>query len=83
MDKLEPFVCRIQNPPVIIYTTNFKQKWGVQEKRHIKVGVPSKHAKNEYEKNLNHNNNTKRNINGQIGAICMQDSEPPGYYIHN
>ena len=42
------------------------------------VGVPSKHAQNEDEKRLN-SNRTKRNINGRIRAICMQDSAPPGY----
>ena len=43
------------------------------------VGVPSKHAQDEDEKPLNSNNSTKRNINGRIRAICMQDSGPPGY----
>ena len=42
------------------------------------VGVPSKHAQNEDEKYLNRNNSTKRNINGRIRVICMQDSAPPG-----
>ena len=43
-------------------------------------GVPSKHAQNEDEKHyLNSNNNTKRNINGRIRAISMQDSAPLGY----
>ena len=46
------------------------------------VGVPSKHAHNEDEKHLNSNNSTKRNINGRIRDICMQDSGPPGY-THN
>ena len=44
------------------------------------VGVPSKHAHNEDEKHLmNSNNSTKRNENGRIRAICMQDSGAPGY----
>ena len=43
------------------------------------VGVPSKRAQNEDEKHLNSNNSTKRNINGRIRAICMQDSGPLGY----
>ena len=43
------------------------------------VGVPSKHAQNEDEKHLNSSNSTKRNINGRIGVICMQDWDPPGY----
>ena len=43
------------------------------------VGVPSKHARNEDEKHLNSCNSTKRNINGQTRAICMQDSGHPGY----
>ena len=42
------------------------------------VGVPSRHAQNEDEKYLNSSNSTKRNINGRIRAICMQDSGPPG-----
>ena len=43
------------------------------------VGVPSKHAQNEDEKRFNRNTSIKRNINGRIRAICMQDSGPPGY----
>ena len=45
------------------------------------VGVPSKHAQTEDEKRLNSNTNssTKRNINGRIRAICIQDSGPSGY----
>ena len=41
------------------------------------VGVPSKHAQNEDEIHLNSNNITKRNINGPIRDVCMQDSGPP------
>ena len=41
--------------------------------------MPSKHAQNEDEKHLNSNNSTKRNINGRIRAIRMQDTGPPGY----
>ena len=43
------------------------------------VGVPSKHAHNEDAKHLNSNTSTKRNTNGRIRAIYMQDSGSPGY----
>ena len=43
------------------------------------VGVPSKHAQNADEQHLISSNSTKRNINGQIRAICMQDSGSRGY----
>ena len=44
------------------------------------VGLPSKHAQNEDEKQVNSNNSTKLNIiNEQIRAICLQESAPPGY----
>ena len=38
------------------------------------VGVPSKHAQNEDEKHLKSNNSIKRNINGRVRAIFMQEN---------
>ena len=45
------------------------------------VGVSSKHAQNEDEKHLNSNHSTKRNIHGQIRAICTQNSGRPVFFF--
>ena len=44
------------------------------------VGVPSEHLQNEDEEHLKcHNIGTKRNLNGRIRVIFMQDSGLPAY----